>query len=70
MIDVYEERVKEGEYAKWPYDKSLPADKMYKDPEKDGYVFIGWKFNDKEPFYPNPNNESENPFGPDRKSVV
>lgn len=57
------EYVKEGQKARWPYDKNEHTE-PYVEPSREGYVFIGWKFNDKEPFYPNTENESENPFGP------
>lgn len=66
----YLEKVKEGKKAIWPYDKTLPNEYKYKDPEMDGYVFVGWKFNNQPPFYPNPNNESENPFGPINSDTV
>ena len=52
-----EQKVKDGQKARWPYMSD------YSEPQREGYAFIGWKFNNNV-FRPPFNDETTNPFGP------
>jgi hypothetical protein len=59
--EVYHiESVDDGEKAIWPW--KTTGDDKYKEPKKDGYLFDGWKYDDKT--YKPPYVEADNPFGP------
>ena len=70
-VTLYNETIRNGEKARWPYDTSLSSDKLYGTvmnnvkQAKSGYSFEGWKYNNtiyKEPFQ---NEQTDpNPFGP------
>jgi len=51
------EKVNEGQKARYPYSDE------YETPQKQGYVFDGWKFNG-QVMHPPFNDETQNPFGP------
>lgn len=56
-MPYYEENIKKGEYSRWPYTEE------YQEPVKEGYMFRGWTFGNKQIYKPFLNEEN-NPFGP------
>lgn len=73
-VTLYNESIRNGEKARWPYDTSLPLSERYNTvmnsvkQAKNGYLFEGWRYNGtiyKEPFQ----NEETNPFGPINEDI-
>ena len=59
MAEYKRESVLKGDKARWPW---MTGEGGYKQPTKEGYDFVGWKYNGT--VYAPPYTESENPFGP------
>lgn len=57
----YIETVREGQKPRWPFIKTGPN--KYETPQKEGFVFVGWKYSDSEEIIRPPfDDETNNPF--------